>query len=101
MTKYILINNNIVSYVLDIQSEDSDFIDQTVQSFPHEELVIKEDSFPVIQGQEKYNDYFREVQPFSSWTWNEELKKWEAPTAYPENGQYNWDENTSSWIDME
>ena len=39
----------------------------------------------------------RPTQPFPSWTWNG--SRWEAPVAYPSDGQdYTWDESGARWI---
>lgn len=38
------------------------------------------------------------LQPFSSWTWNNQNKEWESPVPYPEgDNAYRWDEDTQSW----
>lgn len=38
-------------------------------------------------------------QPFPSWGLNEQTCQWQAPIAYPDDGQiYNWDEATLSWV---
>ena len=43
-------------------------------------------------------DAFIPPQPYPSWTLNEESCLWEAPVAYPEDGQlYRWNEETTSW----
>jgi len=35
---------------------------------------------------------------FNSWTLNEESCLWEAPVAYPDDGQpYSWNEETQQW----
>jgi hypothetical protein len=37
-------------------------------------------------------------KPFHSWTLNETTCLWEAPTAYPDDGnRYTWNEATTSW----
>ena len=47
-------------------------------------------------------DAFYAPQPFASWTLNDSTCIWEAPTAYPDDGnQYNWDEDTTSWLEVE
>ncbi|RPJ31965.1 MAG: hypothetical protein EHM17_14525 [Verrucomicrobiaceae bacterium] len=39
------------------------------------------------------------TQPYPSWTRNPVTGKWEAPVPYPNDGKnYEWDENTQSWI---
>jgi hypothetical protein len=42
-------------------------------------------------------DAFIPTKPFSSWVLNEETCLWEAPTAYPAEGDHVWDEPTLSW----
>jgi hypothetical protein len=40
---------------------------------------------------------FIPVTPFESWIWNDELNVWEAPILQPEDGTYEWNEDTKSW----
>ena len=43
-------------------------------------------------------DAFISPKPFDSWTLNENSCLWEAPVAYPNDGQmYTWNEETTSW----
>lgn len=45
-------------------------------------------------------DAFIPPQPFESWVLNEDTCLWEAPVAYPTDGEmYMWDEATLSWIE--
>lgn len=44
-------------------------------------------------------DAFIAPKPFASWVLNEETAQWEAPTPKPE-GNYSWDEDTVSWIEV-
>jgi len=47
-------------------------------------------------------DAFIPPQPFTSWTLNETSCLWEAPVAYPDDGQmYRWDEDTTNWVVVE
>ena len=44
-------------------------------------------------------DAFILPQPYDSWTLNEDTCRWEAPSAYPDDGQiYDWNEETTSWV---
>jgi hypothetical protein len=44
-------------------------------------------------------DAFIPPQPFASWTLNDDTCLWEAPVAYPDDGQrYTWDESSTSWV---
>ena len=43
-------------------------------------------------------DAFIAPKPFASWTLNENTCRWEAPVAYPTDGQiYDWNEETQQW----
>ena len=47
-------------------------------------------------------DAFYSPQPYASWTLDEETCLWEAPTARPDDDKiYNWDEDTTSWVEVE
>ena len=47
---------------------------------------------------DKTNDVFYEPQPYPSWTLNESTWLWNAPIAYPTDGEkYTWNESTTSW----
>ena len=47
---------------------------------------------------DQQNDVFYAPQPFPSWTLNQTTWLWDAPVAYPTDGQlYVWDEATVSW----
>ena len=44
-------------------------------------------------------DAFIAPKPFESWLLDEESASWQAPVAYPTDGDiYVWDEETISWI---
>ena len=41
-------------------------------------------------------------KPFESWVLNEDTCLWEAPVAYPEDGEdYTWDEELQEWTAVE
>jgi hypothetical protein len=46
-------------------------------------------------------DAFIPPKPHASWLLDEELAQWQAPTPMPEEGNYNWDEETVSWLEVE
>jgi hypothetical protein len=44
-------------------------------------------------------DAFIPKKPYPSWTLNEDTCNWEAPVAYPNDGNfYRWNEETTSWV---
>jgi len=43
-------------------------------------------------------DVFIPPKPFNSWILNEDTCRWEAPVAYPNDGQvYKWNETIQNW----
>ena len=43
-------------------------------------------------------DAFIPPKPYNSWVLNETTCLWEAPVAYPDDGQnYNWNETNQQW----
>ena len=47
-------------------------------------------------------DAFIDPQPYPSWVLNETTCLWDAPVAYPDDGgRYEWDENTTSWVQID
>ena len=47
---------------------------------------------------DQQRDAFIAPQPYTSWTLDETTCLWEAPTAYPDDGErYTWNETTTSW----
>jgi hypothetical protein len=43
-------------------------------------------------------DAFIAPKPYNSWILNETTCQWEAPVAYPDDGQqYNWNETIKNW----
>jgi hypothetical protein len=47
-------------------------------------------------------DAFIPPKPFESWVLDEDTCLWEAPVAYPEDGEsYEWDEELQEWTALE
>jgi hypothetical protein len=46
-------------------------------------------------------DAFIPPKPYASWTLNETTCLWDSPIPYPTDGKnYQWDEPTTSWVEM-
>ena len=43
-------------------------------------------------------DAFTAPQPYPSWTLIEETCLWQPPVPMPQDGLYEWDEDTLSWL---
>ena len=51
---------------------------------------------------DKTRDAFIEPKPYPSWLLNEDTCQWNPPTPYPDDGKgYDWDEDTTSWKEIE
>ena len=47
-------------------------------------------------------DAFIPPQLYNSWTLNEDTCQWESPVTYPDDGKnYEWDEETTNWKEIE
>ena len=46
-------------------------------------------------------DAFIPPKPYPSWTLNEQTCLWEPPVPMPSEGMYQWDEATTSWVEVE
>ena len=48
---------------------------------------------------DRVRDAFIPPQPYASWTINEDTCLWDAPVAYPDDGNiYVWNEDQQQWI---
>ena len=45
-------------------------------------------------------DYFYNLKPYESWTWNSETKDWQAPVAMPTDRPVKWNEVDQQWEDF-
>ena len=51
---------------------------------------------------DKERDAFIAPQPYPSWALNEDTCRWDAPTSRPDDDKkYYWDEDTTSWKEIE
>ena len=115
MAHFARVNKGIVEQVI---VAEQDFIDSFVADAPGEWIQtsyntrggVHSDGGTPIRGNyagvgftyDSTNDVFYEPKPFDSWTLNESTWLWEAPTAYPDDGDvYRWNESTTSWDAVE
>ena len=51
---------------------------------------------------DKTLDAFYQPQPYPSWTFDDTTCLWSAPVTYPDDGKkYDWNENTTNWVEAE
>lgn len=50
---------------------------------------------------DRTRDAFIPPQPYPSWVLDEDTCLWDAPVAYPTDGErYTWDEATTAWVEV-
>ena len=127
MASFAKIENNIVTIVVSVVNEvlkDSNGVEQEVIGieflktlYNEPNAIWKQTSYNTIGGihllggtpfrknhagigdtYDSNRDAFISPKPFNSWVLNESTCNWEAPIAYPNNGnKYGWNEQTLSW----
>ena len=51
---------------------------------------------------DKTRDAFYAPKPYTSWLLNETTCLWEPPVTYPDDGKsYDWNEDTTAWVEIE
>ena len=111
MAHYAKVNNGIVEQVIVAEPE---FFNTFVDSTPGEWIQTSYNTRggvhllggTPLRGNyagigsiyDRVNDVFYAPKPYASWTLNETTWLWNAPIAYPTDGEdYTWNESTTSW----
>jgi len=105
MSKYwAKVNNNLVEKVI---VANDDFFDTFIDDSPGTWIETKTDGSirknyaGVGHTYDQGRDAFIPPQPYSSWILNEDTCLWEAPVAYPDDGNmYNWNETDQQWDEV-
>jgi len=114
MAHYAKIENNIVTQVIVAEPE---FFDTFVDNSPGEWLQTSYNTFGGVHRDggvpfrknyageggtyDATRDAFIPPKKYASWTLVEATCQWEAPTAYPDDGNdYNWNEDTTAWVEV-
>jgi len=112
MAHFAKVNNGIVEQVIVAEPE---FFETFVDSSPGKWIQTSYNTIGGVHTQggtplrknfagigysyDAQRDAFIPPKPFNSWVLNEDSCLWEAPVAYPDDGQkYTWDEATTSWV---
>ena len=62
------------------------------------EFLLEKNYAGIGYTYDESRDAFIPPKPYDSWTLNETSCLWEAPVAYPDDGQqYSWNEETTTW----
>ena len=64
----------------------------------NQSLALRKNFAGIGYSYDQTKDAFIPPKPFNSWILNEDTCLWEAPVAYPDDGQdYEWNESTKQW----
>ena len=61
--------------------------------------IVYTNNNPAYIGGDYIDGYFYPPQPFASWI--RDNGNWQAPTPRPTEGVCYWDEDTTSWVEVE
>jgi hypothetical protein len=104
MSHFAKLNNNVVTEVI---VAEQDFINSGAvgDSFLWVQTSyngnFRKNYAAVGHTYDKTKDAFIAPKPYPSWVLVEDTCQWEAPTAMPDDGkEYEWDENTTAWVEI-
>jgi hypothetical protein len=111
MAHYAKVNGGIVEQVIVAEAEFFDtFVDSSAGAWiqtsynthggvhANDETPLRKNYAGVGMIYDAERDAFYAPQPYPSWTLNDDSCIWEAPTAYPTDGErYVWNESNTSW----
>jgi hypothetical protein len=107
----ILKSGNIVEQVVvvsnDIATTEQAGIDFLKKLYKNQHLAVVQTSYNnnfrknyagIGFQYDQTRDAFIAPKPFNSWILNEDTCQWEAPVAYPDDGErYTWNETNLNW----
>tara|TARA_B100000745_G_scaffold79126_1_gene48589 strand:- start:437 stop:751 length:315 start_codon:yes stop_codon:yes gene_type:complete len=104
MAHYAKINNDGV--VGEVIVADPDYISTLDESFRWIQTSYNNNFRKRFAGvgytYDRVRDVFLSPKRYSSWILNETTYEWEAPTPMPDDDKmYRWDEDTTSWKEIE
>jgi len=90
--------------VIDVMVADQEFMDNFIDTSAGTWVETKEDGSirknyaGIGYTYDETRDAFIPPKTYPSWTLDEDTCLWEAPVAYPDDGNmYNWNEETQAW----
>ena len=101
MSHFAKIESDIVTKVI---VAEQDFIDRLSGTWVKTSYTgsIRKNYAGVGMTYDSTRDAFISPKPFASWTLNESTCLWQSPVTYPDDGKdYDWNEDTTSWVDSE
>jgi hypothetical protein len=112
MAHYAFLNdNNVVTEVI-VGVDETEFIDGKSPEVWYSELRgqrcvrtsynsnIRKNFAGLAYSYDEALDAFIPPQHFASWTLDEDTCQWRPPVPQPATGNYVWDEDTTSWVEL-
>jgi hypothetical protein len=97
---FVGVKDNLVVNTLIIDDENINLIANIKDEFGYEFLVQCDDN-QVSIGWDFDGVGVVPPKPYDSWVFNQEIRQWETPIAYPIDGKpYQWNESTISWLEI-
>jgi len=104
MTYYAKIENNLVTRVIVAEAEFFDtFVDDSAGQWLETKMdgSIRKNYAGIGFSYDATRDAFIPPKQYPSWTLNETTCQWEAPVAYPNDGNvYTWNESDQQWDEV-
>ena len=104
MPSFAKIENNIVTEVIVAEQDviNSDLLgDSSLWVETSKSNSFRKNFAGVGYTYNTVRDAFIAPQPYFSWTLDEDTCCWEAPVAYPDDGErYTWNEATTNWVEI-
>lgn len=105
--KYALVKDQTVINCIVLDDSDLSVQTDVIEHYGADQCVlISEEDLSFVETGSLWNGTnFSAPQPFPSWIWNENTRKWDAPTPQPEQVNpsivkvYEWDESTLDWVE--
>jgi hypothetical protein len=104
---YINNDNTVVNVILIEEPLNEIFLnsiinkDANINSIVWKALTPEEENMPIGPGAKYIEEKLYPAKPFNSWIWNDEFKKWGAPTSYPLDDKiYYWSEDDLEWKEI-
>lgn len=93
--------------VIDVMVADQEFMDNFIDTSAGTWIETKEDGSirknyaGIGHTYDETRDAFIPPKPYPSWTLDEDTCLWEAPVAYPSDGNmYEWNETDQQWDEI-
>ena len=95
MSRFVIFNDDEMQNILIADSKE--FLESI---YDLQIIEIDEETYMsnINTSWKMYNSEFRPEQPFASWSWDNELKKWISPVEIPiDSNEYVWNEENLNW----